>query len=83
MSTPEQKMRLVSEKLQELASHLDKYLEEVAGERVSLSLIVFTNPRFQYISNTSDRTDIAGALQALIDGWKKGMPDIPAHKVNS
>jgi hypothetical protein len=81
MSTPEQKMRVISEKLQDLSRHIDKYLEEVAGERVTFSLIVFTNPRFQYISNTKDRAEIAGALQALIDGWKKGMPDIPAHEV--
>lgn len=82
MDTPEQKMRAVSESLPGLAKIIDAYLSDVAGERVTYSLIVFTNPRFSYISNSGDRAEIAGALQALIDGWKKGMPDIPAHKVN-
>ena len=81
MTTPEQKMRAVSEKLQDLAKLIDDFIAEAAGERISFSLIVFTNPRFQYVSNTQDRAEIAGALQALIDGWKKGMPDIPAHEV--
>lgn len=81
MSTPDQIMVRVSHALQDIAKQLDAYLEEAAGERVTFSLIVFTNPRFQYISNTKDRAEIAGALQALIDAWKKNMPDIKAHEV--
>ncbi len=72
----------ISKKLPAVADHLDSKLRKIAGQPVAFSLIVWTEGRFQYVSNSKDRDEIKGALQALIDGWNDGMPDVPAHEVN-
>lgn len=72
----------ISKKLPAVADHLSSKLRKIAGQPVAFSLIVWTEGRFQYVSNSKDRAEIKTALQALIDGWDEGMPDIPAHKVN-
>jgi len=35
-----------------------------------------------YVSNC-DRDEVANALISLLAGWGKGIPDIPAHKIDS
>lgn len=75
--------RLISESLRDIAKELDIKLEEIAGQRMSFSLIVFNaeeGSRLNYVSNC-DRDNVHTALKSLIKGWEKGMPDIPAHKV--
>lgn len=74
-------MNAVSKDLQGLASQIDERLESVAGEKIGFSLFVWTKGRAQYISNTTDRKEIKTAILAIIDGWDKGMPNIPAHEV--
>jgi hypothetical protein len=74
----------VSMAMQPLADQIDKILEEIAGERMGFSLVVFnTKPgsRMNYVSNC-DREEVINALSSLLDGWEQGMPDIPAHKVS-
>lgn len=75
--------RLVSESLREIADELSTKLEQVAGQPMSFSLVVFNavaGSRMNYISNCR-RDDAHAALKSLITGWEQGMPDIPAHKV--
>lgn len=74
-------MKKVSEGLQQVAKSLDGQLEALAGERVGFSLFVFTEGRAQYISSSSDRAAIKRVILSVLDGWDKGMPDVPAHKV--
>lgn len=76
--TPEEK---VSTELRDIADELTKRLEEVAGQHMNFSLLVFhTKPgsRMNYISNTK-REDVVYAMKSLLKGWEEGMPDIPAH----
>jgi hypothetical protein len=76
--------RKISVAMQEIAEHLDKYLENIAGEHMGFSLVVFNavnDSRMNYVSNCS-REDVYSALSSLLKGWEEGMPDIPAHKVD-
>lgn len=71
----------VSRQLQEIARKIDDMVAEAAGERVAFSLFVWTQGRCSYISSGTDRREIIAVLEAMIAGWKGGMPDIPAHEV--
>ena len=80
LATPDRK---VSEQLRQIADELDKRLEDVAGQRMSFSLIVINaepGSRMNYVANCN-RDDVANALSSLLAGWGKGMPDIPAHEI--
>lgn len=72
----------VSKNLQSIGRGLDKKLTRAAGERVSFSLFIWTEGRANYISNTSDRKEIAQVLEQMIAQWRAGMPDIPAHEIS-
>lgn len=69
----------LSQSLQAIAQGLDEVIEEVAGERVGFTLIVFTEGRASYIS-TVKREDSVREIKNLLDIWEQGMPDIPAHQ---
>lgn len=69
----------VSKEAQNIATALEAQIDEIAGKSVGFSLFIWTEGRCTYISN-SDRKEIIGVLEGMIEGWKKGMPDIPAHK---
>ncbi|HEC12292.1 MAG TPA: hypothetical protein ENI80_03440 [Acidiferrobacteraceae bacterium] len=74
--------RQVSEQLRSIADQLEKQLEDVAGQRIGFSLMVFTaepGARMNYVSNC-DRADIVKVLKSLLHSWEQGMPDIEAHK---
>ncbi len=71
----------LSRNLKAIAQALDEAIEEIAGERVGFTLIVFTDPRGSYIS-TVNREDSVREIKKLLDYWGEGLPDIPAHKVN-
>lgn len=74
----------VSENMQGIAELLETALVEIAGKNMGFSLVVFNdtpNSRLSYISNC-DREKVMNALEALLKGWKEGMPDIPAHEFN-
>lgn len=80
--TPEEK---VSAELQSIAAELSERIDAVAGQHMNFSLLVFhTKPgsRMNYISDTN-REDVVNAMKSLLQGWDKGMPDIPAHKFQS
>lgn len=72
-------MTEVSKAAQDIAADLEAKINEIAGESIGFSLFIWTKGRCTYISN-SDRQEIIGVLEGMIAGWKKGMPDIPAHK---
>jgi len=74
-------MRKVSLAAQDIAKDLGKATEEVAEERVAFSLFIWTEGRCTYISS-AEREEIIPVLEGMIAGWKKGMPDIPAHEVS-
>lgn len=69
----------VSVHLQGLADNLNMALEDIAGEPVGFSLFVWTGGRANYVSN-APRVEILPVLEAMIQQWKAGMPDIPAHE---
>lgn len=71
----------VSLRLQDLARELDRCLEDISGEPVGFTLIVYTHPRASYISNV-ERPVAVREIRALLDAWADGMPDIPAHEVS-
>lgn len=74
-------MEKVSHGLLEIARKLDDQIETVAAERVAFSLFVWTDGRCNYVS-TADRTEIIAVLEGMIEKWKAGHPDIPAHELN-
>lgn len=79
MKNPDQ---AISKILQPLAKDIANCLEEAAEQKIGFSLVVFPiteQANMQYVSNCK-RTEVVDALQSLIDGWRQGMPDIPAHK---
>ena len=72
----------VSEAMQALMTDLDKTVTEIAGQPMGISLFVFNaeaGGRVNYVSNC-DRDQVYSALMSIINGWKSGMPDIPAHE---
>lgn len=77
--------RKVSKKLRDFAKTLGPQIEEMAGQPMGFALLIFSpveGERMSYISNC-DRAQMHQALKSLIIGWEAGMPDIPAHKVDS
>lgn len=71
----------VSKHLQGLATELQMALDKIAGEHVCFSLHVWTDHASNYVSNAR-RDDVAKALAELLEAWKAGMPDVPAHRRN-
>lgn len=71
--------RKVSEEMQSLARKLDQMIEEVAGEPVAFTLLIFTEPRASYISS-APREQSVQEIKHLLSLWEQGMPDVPAHK---
>jgi len=73
---------LVSKQLQSIFKKLEAEIQEIAGQKMTISLCVFNTEvgsRISYISN-GDRSDIATAWMSMVKGWGEGMPDIPAHE---
>lgn len=70
----------LSKELQGIAKRLETDINEKAGERVAFSLLVFTEGRASYISN-APRAECVRELEKLLECWKQGMPDVPAHEV--
>lgn len=71
----------ISQSMHGLASGIDDALEEITGERLGFTLIVFTPVRASYISNC-ERAEVIKEIKTLLEYWKQDMPDIPAHEVN-
>ena len=79
--TPEHR---VSKALQEIACIVDDEITDAAGVRMGWSLVVFNHTgggRINYISSC-DRAEVVKAFEALLHGWKEGMPDVPGHEVS-
>lgn len=75
----------VSKELRALASELEDRVEAIAGQRMAFALLIFSpneGERMNYISN-GPREEMHQAMKALIKGWEEGMPDVPAHKMDS
>ncbi len=77
-STPQS--RRVYDKMEPIATDLDKILHQVAGARVGFSLIVWTAGQPNYISNVSDRAKIAKGMLAILDRWAG--KDTPLDNIN-
>lgn len=72
----------VSRHLQAIAQGLSEILEEISGEKLGFTLLVFTEQRAQYVSNCKREESVA-EIKHLLELWDKGQPDIPAHEVQS
>ena len=75
---------IVSRELQDIFRRLVQEVQELAGEKMMLSLCVFNSEpgsRMNYISNCN-REDVETCWLNLINGWREGMPDVPAHEFN-
>ena len=70
----------VSKRLREIANSVDAQIKDAAGERIGFALVVFTDGRASYISNSSREACVI-EINRLLDMWKHGMPDVPAHEV--
>lgn len=64
--------------LNELAGDTDDALRLCAGERIPFVLVLQTDGVAQYVSNT-ERKDGAALIESLLNRWKAGRADIPAH----
>jgi hypothetical protein len=68
----------VSIALQKIAANLNEALGAVAGEEIAFVLVCQTDGVAQYVSN-ADRQDSVELLESLLNRWKAGRADIPAH----
>lgn len=68
----------LSVRLQEIAGSLSEVLNEVAGEPIAFVLVIQADKVAQYVSNAS-REDGTELIEGLLERWKLGRADIPAH----
>lgn len=68
----------VSLTLQQLASLINDCLAAAAGDTVPWALVLQTDGVAQYVANTS-REDGQKLIESLLDRWRAGRADIPAH----
>ena len=64
--------------LQDIAARVHTLLEQSAGEPCAFVLVVQADKVAQYVSNT-DRKDGKELIESLLNRWKAGRADIPAH----
>jgi len=70
--------------MQALAAGVNSALKMSVGDGMGFMLIVFQSEdggRCNYVSNC-DRAEVIKSMEFLLQRWKEGMPDIPAHKLN-
>lgn len=68
----------ISTHLQYLATAIDEALTDTAGNRCTFVLMVCHGGVAQYVSNAS-RSDGTVLIEILLERWKQGRADIPAH----
>ena len=68
----------LSVRLQDIAQSLADVLAEVAGEPIAFVLVLQADKAAQYISNCA-REDGRELIENLLERWKAGRADIPAH----
>lgn len=68
----------ISIALQDIAGGINHVLREVAGEDIAFVLVCQADGVAQYVSNAT-RQDGAALLESLLERWKAGRADIPAH----
>lgn len=68
----------VSLALQDVATHINTLLTDIAGEEVAFVLIVAADKTAQFVSNAS-RADSTALIEDLLARWKANRADIPAH----
>lgn len=73
---------VVSAAMQKVARKIDEELFRLVGHPVAFSLFVWTDGRANYISS-ADRSEVEPVIRAIVDGWSAGVPDIPAHELDS
>jgi hypothetical protein len=77
-----QKAKL-SRSLQRIAAKIDAMLAKEAGTKMAFSLVVWgqmgEDNMVQYVANC-EREEVIKYMEALLAGWKKGMPDVPVHE---
>ena len=64
--------------LQGIAQNLNEALAEAADHEIAWVLVCQADGVAQYVSNTR-RKDGQGLVESLLDRWKAGRSDIPAH----
>lgn len=68
----------ISVALPVVAKHLDAALTDTAGVEVPWVLVCQVDGVAQYVSNTQ-RKDGTALIETLLERWKAGRADIPAH----
>ena len=68
----------LSVRLQDIAQSLAEVLDDVAGEPIAFVLVLNADKTAQYISNCT-RQDGRELIESLLERWKAGRADIPAH----
>lgn len=75
----------ISRALESMAKSVDALLQAECGESVGFVLLIQPTPGspgkrdVQYIS-TFPREHIIGMMEALLERWKRGDPDVPRHQ---
>jgi hypothetical protein len=64
--------------MQAIGAALSELLDDIAGEPIPFVLILQADNISQYLSNC-DRKDGRQLLEDLLERWKAGRADIPAH----
>ena len=63
--------------LHRIATALDREITTISGERHPFALLIWTNGRANYVSNTNDRAAMKASIGALIRGWVDDPPVVP------
>lgn len=68
----------LSLRMQDIAQSLADVLADVAGEPIAFVLVLSADNTAQYVSNCN-RKDGRDLIESLLERWKAGRADIPAH----
>jgi len=63
---------------QKLAAAVDQALTNLTGTRIAYVLVMSADHTAQYVSN-ADRKEGVAMIEDLLERWKAGRADIPAH----
>lgn len=68
----------LSVRLQDIARQLEEAINEAAGESCAFVVVCQADCVAQYVSNVS-REDGSALIESLLERWRAGRADIPAH----
>ena len=68
----------VREHLQEFAKETKEKMEAFMGEKICITVVIFTEESMNYVTSTGPEENVY-VLKQLVDYFEKKVSDIPAH----